>query len=244
MPPPSRSSLPTGPVAGRVLVVDDEKSTRLIAERVLAADGHEVTTAGTVAEAMRHARTVEFDLIVLDLGLPDGDGLDVCRQIREFSDVYIMILTGRSGEPDRVEGLNQGADDYVLKPFSPPELAARVRAAMRRLVSAAPEAQPDDAYPFGPGLELDRTRRLLHVEGHTVSLTSIEFTMFELLFERGGQVVTRDELATTCWGPNSVDGGHLVTVHMANLRKKVADTDLEFVAIRGVGYQLARTVSH
>ena len=195
---------------------------------------HNVVTAGTGNDGLAFARQGDFDVVILDLGLPDIDGLDVCREIRTFSDVYIIILTGRTDENDRIGGLANGADDYVLKPFSPIELTMRVEAMMRR----TREDKQDQVLEHG-NMRLDRSIREATVGDKNVKLTKIEFTILEHLVGKRGAVATRQELAVACWGPHSEDHGHLMSVHIANLRKKIGCDGSQVTTVRGIGYQLA-----
>ena len=207
----------------------------LVALEALQSRDHQVTTAATGEEGLALARAHRFDVVILDLGLPDIDGLDVCREIRTFSDVYIIILTGRTEESDRIGGLVNGADDYVVKPFSPVELTARVEAMMRRTRTEDP---PEQIIEHGP-VRIDRSSREVTVNDSAVKLTKIEYTILERLLDKGGAVATRQELAEACWGPYAEDGGHTMSVHIANLRKKIGCDGSLVATVRGIGYRLA-----
>jgi DNA-binding response OmpR family regulator len=222
----------------QVLIVEDSPTTMLVALEALTSRYHEVRTAATGEEGLTLARDHRFDVVILDLGLPDIDGLDVCREIRTFSDVYIIILTGRTEESDRIGGLVNGADDYVVKPFSPVELTARVEAMMRRRRAEDRSDQiVDDVLEHG-ALRIDRSSRQVTVSGDAVKLTKIEFTILERLLDKGGAVATRQELAEACWGPYAEDGGHTMSVHIANLRKKIGCDGSQVTTVRGIGYRL------
>lgn len=219
--------------------MDDSATTRIVALEALRSRNHTVVTAATGEEALTYARKSKFDVVILDLGLPDVDGLDVCREIRTFSDMYIVILTGRTDENDRIGGLVNGADDYVLKPFSPIELTMRVEAMMRR---SRNDQQSDDILAHGD-LKIDRSSRQVTIGDHDIKLTKIEFTILEHLLCKHGAVATRKELAEVCWGPRSEDDGHLMSVHIANLRKKIGCDGSQVTTIRGIGYRLAMEIT-
>jgi DNA-binding response OmpR family regulator len=219
-----------------VLVVEDSAEYAQIVVSVLKQAGHRVRTAGTIREAEEVLTAVPPDLVVLDLTLPDGDGLDLCRSIRDRSSAYILMLTGRDDEVDKVVGFRLGADDYVTKPFSPRELAARIEALARRPRDpkvTAPERVIDD-------LVIRPLAREVEVGGQPVELTRIEFDLLDQLTANPRQVLTRSQLLDAVWGENWYGDDHVVDVHVANLRKKLASvTDRKIVrTVRGVGYGL------
>jgi DNA-binding response OmpR family regulator len=216
----------------KVLVVDDEPPMVELVRGYLAREGWEVLTAGDGNEALVKARSEHPDVVVLDLMLPGVDGIEVCRQIRTFSDAYVVMLTAKSEEVDKLIGLAVGADDYLTKPFSPRELVARIRAILRRARSSATAA---------PGLEVDAATRIARVDGTAVNLTRTEFDILATLAREPGVVVDRPALLASVWGPGYNDD-HLVDVHVANLRRKLGDDPEHprFVeTVRGVGYRLA-----
>ncbi len=220
----------------RVLVVDDERSIVDLVRGYLERDGFVVTTAGDGPSAVTLAREAAPDVIVLDLMLPGFDGLEVCRQIRRFSPAYILMLTARGEEIDRIVGLEVGADDYLVKPFSPRELVARVKALLRR---SRPPGAP--ASHLAPGLTFDVERRLVQVDGLPITLTATEFDLLAALARDPGIVVSRSRLLDQVWGPEFVADEHLVDVHVANLRRKLGDDPAapRFVeTVRGVGYRM------
>ncbi|QDO90503.1 response regulator transcription factor [Ornithinimicrobium ciconiae] len=238
MQPPRRY----GPGRGfRVLVVDDEKPLAAVVARNLLHDGYEVESAFDGPTALQRAHELDPDVVILDLGLPGLDGLEVCRGLREFSDCYIVILTARAEVPDTVAGLRAGADDYVTKPFSPRELVERVRALLRRPRQVAKEARPP-APPqvFGP-LTVDASAREVHLDGDRIALTRTEFEVLEALTGQAGQVMTRRQIIDAVWGESWVGDEQLVDVHVAHLRRKLDDpaTNPRFIqTVRGVGYRL------
>jgi DNA-binding response OmpR family regulator len=183
------------------------------------------------------ARASAPDVIVLDVMLPGLDGIEVCRRIRTFSDAYVLMLTARGEEIDRIVGLTVGADDYLVKPFSPRELVARVRALLRR-----PRGAADVRSTTPVGFEIDESRRVVRIDGAPVALTSLEFDLLAVLARDPGIVIGRQALLDRVWGPEFVADDHLVDVHIANLRRKLGDDPARprFIeTVRGVGYRLS-----
>ena len=236
------------------MVVDDERALADLVGSYLRRDGFEVTVTGDGAEAVALARTVDPDVIVLDLGLPGLDGAEVCRRIRAHSDAYVVMLTARTDEVDTLIGLSVGADDYMTKPFSPRELTARIQAMLRRPrgtgtgyddeVGAAGPATGSaaDARPRRIGdLTIDVAGREVHVDGTAVPLTRTEFDVLAALSRDPGVVFTRAQLIAAVWGPNWVGNEHLVDVHIGHLRRKLGDDAAlgRYVrTVRGVGYRM------
>jgi two-component system KDP operon response regulator KdpE len=218
-----------------VLVVDDEAAIRRFLRTTLAANGYAVFVAATAAEALAAAASHRPDVVILDLGLPDGDGIQVTRALREWSRVPIVILSVREREADKVAALDAGADDYVTKPFGTSELLARLRAALRR---SAPTA---DAPVFRSGeLVVDFARRRVSVGGREIQLTPTEYELLRVLATNAGRVLTHGHLLRTVWGPAYEDQSHLVHVNMSNLRRKLEPDPARprFVVTEpGVGYR-------
>jgi two-component system, OmpR family, alkaline phosphatase synthesis response regulator PhoP len=224
-----------------VLVVDDEPAIVEIVRDYLTDAGYRVSTARSGEEALRQTRSIQPDLVVLDLGLPGLDGLDVTRTIRQTSGVPIIMLTARSEEADRVVGLELGADDYLVKPFSPRELLARVRAVLRR-ASGSVDVD-DDGRPFAVGdLIIDPGRRIVTVGGGAVDLTATEFDLLARMAAAPGRVFTRGQLLETIHGLATDAGERAIDAHVKNLRRKI-ETDphrpSRLVTVHGVGYRLA-----
>ncbi|WP_337189775.1 response regulator transcription factor [Ornithinimicrobium cavernae] len=224
-----------------MLIVDDEKPLAEVVGRYLARQGYEVELVFDGPAAVRTARELDPDVVILDLGLPGLDGLDVCRGLREFSDCYIIMLTARAEEPDTLAGLRAGADDYVTKPFSPRELVARVEVMLRRprQVTKEPLAH-EPPRVFGP-MRIDVAAREVRMGGDRVVLTRTEFDVLESLTARAGQVMSRREIIDDVWGAAWVGDEQLVDVHVAHLRRKLGDPagDPQFIhTVRGVGYRL------
>ncbi|MCB9410805.1 response regulator transcription factor [Mycolicibacterium sp.] len=241
------SPKPADPVY-RALVVDDEVPLAEVIASYLEREHFEVTMCHNGTDAVAMAREVDPDVVVLDLGLPGIDGVEVCRQLRTFSDAYVVMLTARDTEVDTIVGLSVGADDYVTKPFSPRELVARVRAMLRRPRSASvPTAQPDTelepARTFGP-LSIDTGSRQVFLDGNPIGLTRTEFDILAALSSRPGLVWSRRQLIEDVWGEPWVGNDHLVDVHIGHLRRKLGDdpADPRFVfTVRGVGYRMGNS---
>jgi DNA-binding response OmpR family regulator len=226
----------------RVLVVDDAPEFIEILVPVLEREGYRTEVARDGEDAIETARTFSPDVIVLDLGLPKLDGVEVCRKVRAFSDAYVLMLTARGDEVDRVVGLEVGADDYMTKPFSARELVARVRAMLRRPRQATLVDGPHDGSPrrrFG-SLEVDPLGHVVLVEGEEVQLTRIEFDLLETLTSKPAMVFSRALLRERVWGPEWFGDDHVVEGHLANLRKKIDQDGPSHVrTVRGVGYRMA-----
>jgi DNA-binding response OmpR family regulator len=230
---------PIRPHTPRVLVVDDEPPIVDLVRGYLAREGWAVDDASDGPGAIERARATLPDVIVLDVMLPGFDGIEVCRQVRTFSDAYVLMLTARSEEIDRIVGLSIGADDYLVKPFSPRELVARIKAMLRRPRASATAAALSKAGPTG--LEVDEPRHEARVDGVPVELTATEFGILASLSRDPGVVVSRSALLDRVWGPEFVGDDHLVDVHVANLRRKLGDDPAapRFVeTVRAVGYRL------
>jgi DNA-binding response OmpR family regulator len=218
----------------RILVVDDELPIVELVRGYLEREGFAVASAADGPAAIEEVRAWAPDVIVLDIMLPGLDGIEVCRRVRTFSDAYILMLTARAEEVDRIVGLSVGADDYLVKPFSPRELVARVKALLRRPRTTASMSAP-------LGLEVDEPRHEVRVDGAAVELTATEFGVLAVLARDPGVVVSRATLLDRIWGPEFVGDDHLVDVHVANLRRKLGDDPAEpwFVeTVRAVGYRL------
>jgi DNA-binding response OmpR family regulator len=228
-------------LTARILVVDDEPPIVDLVVGYLAREGWAVRTADNGPAALEMIRSWSPDAIVLDLMLPGFDGIEVCRQMRAFSDAYVLMLTARSEEIDRIVGLTVGADDYLTKPFSPRELVARLKALLRR--PRASIATTAGSVPAG--LEIDEARRLVLVDGNPVELTALEFNLLAALAREPGIVVTRAHLLEQVWATDFVVDNHLVDVHVANVRRKLGDdpANPRFIeTVRGVGYRVREAV--
>lgn len=221
----------------RVLIVDDEEPLVRLVERYLSREELAVESTGDGDAAVELVRTHHPAVVILDLGLPGMDGIEVCRQIRRFSDCYILMLTARAEEVDRLIGLSVGADDYVTKPFSPRELVLRVRALLRR----PRQAPAGDGRSVTLGeLHIDLAGRGVDLRGVPIDLTPTEFDILATLVAEPGVALSRRELITRVWGQDWVGDSHLVDVHIGHLRRKLGDDPVspEFIhTVRGVGYK-------
>lgn len=229
------------PRESRILIVDDEVRIRSIVRSYLQKDGYRVDEAATGEEAVAKIRAHTPDLVVLDVRLPGIDGLEVLRQVRRMSDVYVILLTARTDETDKLIGLEVGADDYMTKPFSPRELVARVKAVLRRGRGAA--SQDDEVLHFN-GMDIDLARREAFVDAATVELTSLEFDLLAALTSAPGRVFTRRQLIERVWGWDFFGDDRIVDVHIRNIRKALGDpVDApRFIGtVRGVGYKFLGT---
>ncbi|MGM9488536.1 two-component system response regulator KdpE [Ideonella sp. YS5] len=224
----------------RVLVVEDEADIRRFVRLALESEGHEVFEAEGVQRALIEAGTRRPDLLVLDLGLPDGDGVDVIRGLRGWSSIPVIVLSARSAEADKVQALDAGADDYLVKPFGAAELLARVRAQLRRHAQQTPAGE--SVVAFGE-VRVDLARRHVERAGEVLHLTPIEYRLLTHLAAQPDRVITHRQLLKAVWGPGHAEDTHYVRVHMANLRKKIeADPSLprHLVTEAGVGYRFVR----
>ncbi|SDT46851.1 response regulator transcription factor [Actinoplanes derwentensis] len=222
----------------RALVVEDSPEFMMICRHLLEKEGFEVVAASDGQEAMEQAQSQRPDLAILDLGLPDVDGIEVCRQIRRFTDAYIIMVTGRSDEVDKVVGLSVGADDYVTKPFSPRELSARIQAMRRRPRSSGLDRR--QATREHGKLHIDLDVREVSVTGMVVDLTKIEFDILDLLSSAPRRTFTRHQMLEHVWGDNFFGDDHIIDVHVGNLRRKLgesASAPRHIRTLRGVGYR-------
>lgn len=237
--PPRRGVAPDrSPQPLSVLVIEDEPPIRQLVATYLEAEGFSVVGVGDGESGLEHARELSPDVIVLDLMLPGMDGIEVCRRIRIFSDAYVIMLTAKTEEIDRLIGLSVGADDYLGKPFSPRELVARVRAMLRRPRTTESGPVEDPTARFGD-LVVDAAGREASLAGEPLDLTRTEFDLLEVLSAHPRQAFSRDQLAELVWG-YEVDA-HVVDVHVANLRRKLGDnaqTSRYVRTMRGVGYRM------
>jgi DNA-binding response OmpR family regulator len=229
----------------RAVVIEDDPDVRALLTQILQQAGFEVTESASGAAGVRAVRELDVDLVTLDLNLPDLDGIEVCRRIRDISEAYIVMLTGRPDEIDRLVGLETGADDYLTKPFSPRELRARVAAMMRRpRTRLAPTGSAADQHsePMRHGdLEVDVEGRVVLLDGNELDLTRTEFDLLTTLLSGPRRVWPRESLLRAVWGNDWGGDGHLVEVHMGNLRRKLGDDprNARYIrTVRGVGYRL------
>lgn len=220
----------------RVLIVEDEADIRRFVRMALESEGYEVFEADSFRRGLIEAGTRRPELVILDLGLPDGDGVDFIRELRAWSAMPIVVLSARSGENDKITALDEGADDYLVKPFGAGELLARVRAQIRR------HAHMDSGTPligFG-NVRIDLIRRRVERDGQPLHLTPIEYRLLTCLTSQPNRVITHRQLLHAVWGPGHAGDTHYVRVHMANLRKKVENDPSmpkHLVTESGIGYR-------
>ncbi len=222
-------------MANTILVVDDEKNIVQLARLYLGNEGFRVEAAFDGAQAIEKARTVRPDLIVLDIMMPEMDGLSVCRELRKTSNVPIIILTARGDDVDRVVGLEIGADDYVTKPFNPRELVARVKAVLRR----SQQQMPTQAVLEVDGLRLDADRREVTLEGEQITLRAKEFDLLSAFMRHAGIVLDRERLLQLVWGADYYGDTRTIDVHVAWLRDRLSNAkNVKIQTVWGVGYKL------
>ena len=218
-------------MAKKILLVDDEPEILEICRDYLKASNYDVVTAKDGAQGLSSARREKPDLIVLDLMMPEMDGLDVCREIRRESNVPIIMLTARVEETDKLIGLELGADDYITKPFSPRELVARVRVVLRRIANT-----PDNDIIRAGDVELDRAHYEVHLPDKTIPLTSTEFEILATLMSQPGRIFSRPQLLIATHGVTFESMERAIDSHIRNLRRKLEPDDL-IVTVHGVGYK-------
>ncbi|HVN75830.1 MAG TPA: response regulator [Thermoanaerobaculaceae bacterium] len=222
-----------------VLIVDDETPIRRFLRLSLAGEGYRVAEAGTAAAALELIASQRPDVVLLDLGLPDRDGLELTKEVREWSPVPIVVLSARGKEADKVSALEAGADDYVTKPFGVGELIARLKVALRHASSAG--AQEGEAVFTAGELRVDLARRQVFIAGREVRLTPIEYRLLAALVKHAGKVLTHRQLLHEVWGPEYGDENHYVRVYVAQLRRKLEADPARPRYLRtepGVGYRL------
>ena len=228
-----------------ILIVEDEADIRRFVRLTLETEGHTVHEAATLQRGLIEAGTRRPDLVVLDLGLPDGDGVDLIRELRTWSATPIIVLSARSAEASKIAALDAGADDYLVKPFGSGELTARVRAQLRRTQQQQATGTASGGEPviaFGD-VVVDLARRTVQRAGEPVHLTPIEYKLLTHLASQPDRVVTHPQLLKAVWGPGHVQDTHYVRVHMANLRKKVehnASMPRHLLTEAGVGYRFVQ----
>jgi two-component system alkaline phosphatase synthesis response regulator PhoP len=218
----------------KILIVDDEPSILKLVEAYLRPEGYEIHTASDGLAGLKAARAFKPDLLILDIMLPGLDGIELLSRLRRESDVYVILLTARTEETDKIVGLSVGADDYVTKPFSPRELTARVKAALRRIETGAAARSETTVLAFRH-VRLDVGARRVTVDGHPVELTALEFDLLRSLAENRGRVLTREQLLEKVWGGEYYGETRVVDVHLGHIRQKVGQ---QFITtVRGVGYR-------
>ena len=225
---------------GRILVVDDDAEIRRVVRLILQAEGYETFEAPDAQRARIEAATRRPDLLIVDLGLPDGDGVDLVRELRQWSAAPVIVLSARTGEADKIAALDAGADDYLAKPFGAGELLARLRAQLRRHLQQTPSGA--SLIEFG-ALRIDLAHRVVERDGEPLHLTPIEYKLLTRLATQPDRVITHQQLLNAVWGPGHAQDTHYVRVHMANLRKKIeAEPSMprHLLTEAGIGYRFVR----
>lgn len=223
--------------ATRILVVDDEPQIRRFLRASLGAQGYTVLEGSNAAEALLRVTSERPDVVILDLGLPDMDGMEVIRQVREWSKVPIIVLSVRGREADKVRALDAGADDYVTKPFGMGELMARIRTALRNRLAQ----EADEPVFRSGGLTVDLAKRLVTLDERVVKLTPTEYALLRVLVTNAGKVVTHQHLLREVWGPGDVEETHYVRVYIGQLRQKIEPDPAQpryILTETGIGYRL------
>jgi len=226
--------------SGTLIVIEDEAQIRRFLRTMLTAEGYQVFDAETGKQGLTEAATRKPDLIILDLGLPDMDGVEVVKGIREWSTVPVIILSARSQENDKISALDAGADDYLVKPFGAGELLARIRVALRHATSAV-SGEEEGVFAVDD-LKVDMTHRKVLVSGSEVHLTPIEYRLLTVLIKHAGKVLTHQMLLKEVWGPNCVERAHYLRIYMGTLRHKLEKDPARprfLLTEVGVGYRLA-----
>lgn len=219
----------------KILVIDDEPSITNLVSAYLKPEGYEVYTAADGNAGLKAARAFKPDLIILDVMLPGMDGIELLSHLRRESEVYVIMLTARTEETDKIIGLSVGADDYMTKPFSPRELVARIKAALRRLKTGAGSGEKGAVLSF-KHVRIDAGARAVQLDEHPIELTAIEFDLLKALAENRGRVLTREQLLEKVWGGEYFGEMRVIDVHLGHVRQKLGRNDL-IVTVRGVGYR-------
>ncbi|MDP4075279.1 two-component system response regulator KdpE [Acidovorax sp. A1169] len=222
------------------VVIEDEPQIRRFVRGALEAEGWQVHEADTLQRGLTEAGTRKPDLLVLDLGLPDGDGLTLIRDVRQWSTVAVIVLSARIGEADKIAALDAGADDYLTKPFGVGELMARVRANLRRPRATGTSQEEETSFTFGE-VTVDRQTRLVHRAGQEVHLTPIEYRLLSVLIANAGRVLTHRQLLREVWGPSHTEQSHYLRIYMGHLRQKLEPDPAQprhLLTETAVGYRL------
>jgi two-component system alkaline phosphatase synthesis response regulator PhoP len=219
----------------KILIIDDEPSIVNLVQAYLKPEGYEVFTAADGISGLKAARATKPDLVLLDLMLPGMDGMELLSQLRRESNVYVFLLTAKTEETDKIVGLSVGADDYITKPFSPRELVARIKAALRRLQPGTAAGFEQEVLAFRH-VRIDVGARLVTVDEQPVELTAVEFDLLKTLAENRGRVLSREKLLESVWGGTYYGEMRVVDVHLGHIRQKLGPHQF-ITTVRGVGYR-------
>lgn len=227
----------------KILVVDDEEMIRRLIAKYAVYEGHSVTEAGDGMEAVRLCREQQFDIMIIDIMMPELDGFSACREIRKFSDIPIIMLSARGEEYDKINGFELGIDDYVVKPFSPKELMLRVNAVLKRSAdrgtkNSEPDVPKNEIIELaGGGLKADLTARIVYVDGKRADMTPKEYDLFFYMLKNKNIALTRDKLISEVWGYDYFGDDRTLDTHIKLLRKSLGRYADYIVTLRGVGYR-------
>lgn len=222
----------------RILMVDDEEKIRAFVKKYAAFEGHEVTEAGNGMEAVEICKTKDFDIIIMDIMMPELDGFSACREIRKTKSTPIIMLSARGEEYDRINGFETGIDDYVVKPFSPKELMLRVDAIMRRVNAAKAPAEESENDVFTcEGLTVDFTARLVYIDGGRIDMSPKEYDLLLYMVKNKGVALTRNRLIEEIWGYEYDGDDRTLDTHIKLMRRNLGDYARFIVTLRGVGYR-------
>ena len=220
-----------------ILVVDDEARIRSIIKKYAEFEGHAITEAADGMEAVHFCRNSQFDIIIMDIMMPELDGFSACREIRKISNTPIIMLSARGEEYDKINGFESGADDYVVKPFSPKELMLRIEAVMKRVRTSGTAARDDrEVYTFG-GLVADVTARIVYIDGNAVTMSPKEYDLLFYMIKNKGIALSREKLITEVWGYDYYGDDRTLDTHIKLLRRSLGDFAGHIVTLRGVGYR-------
>jgi len=227
----------------RILVADDEELIRKLISKYAVFEGHSVTEAADGMEAVTLCKNGEFDIVVLDIMMPELDGFSACREIRRFSSVPIIMLSARGEEYDKINGFESGADDYVVKPFSPKELMLRIEAVMKRvrLSTVSTEASEREVHTYG-GLVVDVTARIVYIDGESVNMSPKEYDLLFYMIKNRGIALSRERLITEVWGYDYYGDDRTLDTHIKLLRRSLGKYSGHIVTLRGVGYRFDETL--
>ncbi len=220
----------------KILIVDDEAGIRAIIKKYAVFEGHEVVEAADGMEAIQVCREMEFDIIVMDVMMPELDGFSACKEIRKLSKTPILMLSARGEEYDKIHGFELGIDDYVVKPFSPKELMMRINAIVKRSRGSSHEENKKDIFTF-EGLTVDFTGRLVYIDNEKIDMSPKEYDLFFYMVKNRGIALTREMLITDVWGYDFFGDDRTLDTHIKLLRKSLGDYSKNIVTLRGVGYR-------